>query len=52
MSQGCQVMPRNLVSTMLVTISLWKDFQALQIAACVLDWCRFGLVDVNRTLCL
>jgi len=27
---------------LLVTVSLWQDFQALQIAACVLDWCRFG----------
>ena len=29
---------------LLMTISLWKDFQALQMAARVLDWCRFGLV--------
>ena len=35
---------------LLMTISLWKDFQALQMAACVLDWCRFDLVSVSGTL--
>ena len=37
---------------LLMTISLWKDFEALQMAACVLDWCRFDLVSVSGTLCL